>query len=426
MTTLMKDSGIDWIGEIPENWKVKRVKDIVNLRGGGIDKKIIEGEKIVNLVNFTDVFKLKKLDNNLDYMQVSCREDKISNVSLIKNDLLITPSSETAKEIGIVNIVLEDLINSVYSYHILRMRLKDKKNSAKFLYYYFNSKFSKFQFENKALGITRVTLSRGDINENILFVPPLETQKKIADYLDVEVSLLDKQVSLLERKYALLGDYKDALIFETVTQGLDKAVPMKDSGIDWIGKIPEEWRIKRVKDIFNIGRGVVIAASELKKEPDEKNIYPVYSSATEKNGVIGYLEDYKFDEDLITWTTDGVNAGTIFKRSGKFNCTNVCGTLKAKEKKKINLNYFKFMLISQTRFYKRPDINGAKIMNNEMARIIVSVPPLETQQKIADYLDVEVEKLDKQRELIKRKVELLKEYKEALIFEVVTGKKEVK
>lgn len=195
---------------------------------------------------------------------------------------------------------------------------------------------------------------------------------------------------------------------------------MKDSGIDWIGKIPEEWRIKRVKDIFNIGRGVVIAASELKKEPDEKNIYPVYSSATEKNGVIGYLEDYKFDEDLITWTTDGVNAGTIFKRSGKFNCTNVCGTLKAKEKKKINLNYFKFMLISQTRFYKRPDINGAKIMNNEMARIIVSVPPFETQQKIADYLDVEVSKLDKQVSLLERKYALLGDYKDALIFETVT------
>ena len=195
---------------------------------------------------------------------------------------------------------------------------------------------------------------------------------------------------------------------------------MKDSGIDWIGKIPEEWRIKRVKDIFNIGRGVVIAASELKKEPDEKNIYPVYSSATEKNGVIGYLEDYKFDEDLITWTTDGVNAGTIFKRSGKFNCTNVCGTLKAKEKKKINLNYFKFMLISQTRFYKRPDINGAKIMNNEMARIIVSVPPLETQKKIADYLDVEVSLLDKQVSLLERKYALLGDYKDALIFETVT------
>lgn len=213
----MKDSGVDWIGEIPENWKVKRVKDIINLRGGGIDKKIIEDEKMVNLVNFIDVFKHKKLDNNLDYMMVSCREDKIKNVSLMKNDLLITPSSETAKDIGIVNIVLEDLINSVYSYHILRMRLKNKNNSAKYLYYYFNSKFSRFQFENKALGITRVTLSRGDINENIVFIPPLETQKQIADYLDIEVTKLDKQRELIKKKVELLKQYKEALIFEVVT-----------------------------------------------------------------------------------------------------------------------------------------------------------------------------------------------------------------
>lgn len=430
MTTLMKDSGIDWIGEIPENWKVKRVKDIVNLRGGGIDKKIIEGEKIVNLVNFTDVFKLKKLDNNLDYMQVSCREDKISNVSLIKNDLLITPSSETAKEIGIVNIVLEDLINSVYSYHILRMRLKDKKNSAKFLYYYFNSKFSKFQFENKALGITRVTLSRGDINENILFVPPLETQQKIAEYLDVEVSKLDKQVSLLERKYALLGDYKEALIFETVTQGINKNVAMKDSGIDWIGKIPEGWEIKRLKDLYELKKGVNAGKFnfEYVRSAENKGEYPVYSGQTENNGVMGRINTFEYDDNkgAILTTTVGAKAMTVRKVIGKYSLSQNCGLLI--NKRKGNISYSYYLVYAAFSYAKSmiPNHMQPSFRKEDLNNIYVPYVNLETQQKIADYLDVEVEKLDKQRELIKRKVELLKEYKEALIFEVVTGKKEVK
>lgn len=447
MTTLMKDSGIDWIGKIPENWKVKRVKDIVNLRGGGIDKKIIEGEKIVNLVNFTDVFKLKKLDNNLDYMQVSCREDKISNVSLIKNDLLITPSSETAKEIGIVNIVLEDLINSVYSYHILRMRLKDKKNSAKFLYYYFNSKFSKFQFENKALGITRVTLSRGDINENILFVPPLETQQKIAEYLDVEVSKLDKQVSLLERKYALLGDYKDALIFETVTQGLDKSVLMKDSGIDWIGQIPEGWKVKRLKNmISNLGGGNY--GFDIETLDKESVLSKCFSISDFKNGNLNSKNLNEIKMDRVYEKNNTIKKGTLLIEKCGGTKANPVGRIIIVEdnvsayytnfvqgvrvNKFMNSKYLHYQL--QTSYNLRLHMNNVKqttgIQNFNFIKfaseIIFLNPPLETQQKIADYLDVEVEKLDKQRELIKRKVELLKEYKEALIFEVVTGKKEVK
>ena len=420
MTTLMKDSGIDWIGKVSEGWKVKRLKDICKITRGGSPRPIQDylttnNENSIPWIKISDATKVKKIIVETENFIIN--KGATNGNTVYKGELIVSNSASP----GIPRFVSQ---KSCVHDGWLILRKFDKNIDKNFMFYLIET--IRNDLKNEGSGTIFINLSIEILSNKAVRFPPLETQKKIADYLDVEVSRLDKQVSLLERKYALLGDYKEALIFETVTQGLDKAVPMKDSGIDWIGKIPEEWRIKRVKDIFNIGRGVVIAASELKKEPDEKNIYPVYSSATEKNGVIGYLEDYKFDEDLITWTTDGVNAGTIFKRSGKFNCTNVCGTLKAKEKKKINLNYFKFMLISQTRFYKRPDINGAKIMNNEMARIIVSVPPLETQQKIADYLDVEVEKLDKQRELIKRKVELLKEYKEALIFEVVTGKKEVK
>ena len=100
-----------------------------------------------------------------------------------------------------------------------------------------------------------------------------------------------------------------------------------DSGIEWIGKIPNDWKIVQVKNLFNIGRGRVISQEEL----IEDGKYPVYSSQTKNNGCLGYISTYDFDRTQITWTTDGANAGTIFLRSVKHNCTNVCGTLNLKE-----------------------------------------------------------------------------------------------
>ena len=93
---------------------------------------------------------------------------------------------------------------------------------------------------------------------------------------------------------------------------------MKDSGIEWIGEIPQEWDIVRVKHIFNIGRGRVIAQYEL-----EEAGFPVYSSQTQNDGCLGYISTFDYDCSQLTWTTDGANAGTVFLRDGKHNCTNV-------------------------------------------------------------------------------------------------------
>lgn len=213
----MKDSGIEWLGEIPEHWEVKRIKNLISLKGGGADKKIIASEKTVSLVNFVDVYKGKVLDNKLEYMKVSCPEHKISQINLRKNDLLITPSSETRDDIGVANIVVEDLNNTVFSYHILRMRLKDKTNSANYLKYLLNSKQQRFQYSEKATGTTRVTLSRDDILTNYLYLPTKSEQKQIADHLDKECGIIDTKVNYYRKKAKLLKEYKQSLIYEAVT-----------------------------------------------------------------------------------------------------------------------------------------------------------------------------------------------------------------
>lgn len=189
----------------------------------------------------------------------------------------------------------------------------------------------------------------------------------------------------------------------------------KDSGVEWLGDIPEEWKITKVKHLFNLGRGRVISQEELKDNAE----FPVYSSQTKNNGVLGYINTFDFDCTQITWTTDGANAGTVFLREGKHNCTNVCGTLQPRNRNE-NLEYFTNTLQYATTFYKRPDTNGAKIMNGEMSEIYLTFPPFKEQQQIAKFLDNATQKMNilitKQEKLI----ELLKEKRQSVISHAVT------
>lgn len=189
----------------------------------------------------------------------------------------------------------------------------------------------------------------------------------------------------------------------------------KDSGIEWLGDIPSHWGIKKVKHLFNIGRGRVISQEELM----DNGLYPVYSSQTQNNGCLGYINSFDFDCDQLTWTTDGANAGTVFIRSGKHNCTNVCGTLQIKNNS-ISLDFPYYTLQYAAQFYKRPDTNGAKIMNNEMADISLTAPPLKEQTQVANFLDHETAKIDSLIEKQQQLIQLLKEKRQAVISHAVT------
>lgn len=189
---------------------------------------------------------------------------------------------------------------------------------------------------------------------------------------------------------------------------------MKDSGIEWIGEIPEGWELTKVKRIFDIGRGRVISQQELTSVG-----YPVYSSQTKNNGCLGYISTYDFDKSQLTWTTDGVNAGTVFLREGKHNCTNVCGTLAPKNDTN-DLRYSKYALEYIAFYHKRADINGFKIMNNEMAEIELLLPPLFEQQNIANYLDFKCSQTQSILEQSLLSIEEYKKLKQSVITQAVT------
>jgi type I restriction enzyme S subunit len=189
----------------------------------------------------------------------------------------------------------------------------------------------------------------------------------------------------------------------------------KDSGIIGLDKIPQNWNAQRVKFLFYLGRGRVISQEELINEGE----YPVYSSQTKDNGCLGFINTFDFDCKQITWTTDGANAGTVFLRDGKHNCTNVCGTLQPKNESN-NIEYLLYCLQYVTQFYKRPDTNGAKIMNGEMGEIFVTLPSKSEQDLIVNFLDHETAKIDTLIEKQRRLIELLKEKRQAVISHAVT------
>ena len=193
---------------------------------------------------------------------------------------------------------------------------------------------------------------------------------------------------------------------------------MKDSGIEWIGDIPKNWIVMPIKYYFSVGRGRVISVNDL--HDDGK--YPVYSSQTENNGCFGYLRTYDFSGPAITWTTDGAKAGTVFFRDGKYNCTNVCGILKIKNqyKQTSDLHFLTYAISVVAFANKRYDINGFKIMNNEMANIRYAIPPYEEQQKIATFLDKKCTEIDALTKDIEKQIENLQQYKKSVITESVT------
>ena len=188
----------------------------------------------------------------------------------------------------------------------------------------------------------------------------------------------------------------------------------KSSKFLWFDKLPENWIEGKIKYLFEISRGRVISQLELKPEA----IYPVYSSQTKNDGCLGHIETFDYEGEMLTWTTDGANAGSVFQRKGQFNCTNVCGILIPKQE--LNLRYYFYYVDFITQFYKRPDTNGAKIMSNEMAEIHCFIPSTEEQTTIASFLDYKTNLIDATIEKKKRLMELLKEKRQAVINEAVT------
>ena len=411
-----KNSGIEWLEQIPEHWDLIRLKDLGLLQNGISKSKEYFGKGFPFLGYgniYNDRIELKHIKN----LANSTTEDQ-RNYSVLGGDVFFTRTSETIDEIGIASTCINTVEKATFSGFAIRLRPNKNKINKYFSRFYFRANINRVFLSSKMNSVTRASLSQNVLNNLPTILPPIKEQKAIANYLETKTTGIDEKRSLLTQKIEHYKELRKSIINQAVTKGLDKNIELKDSGINWIGQIPEHWELVRIKDIFSISRGRVIGKTELK----DKGLYPVYSSQTKNNGVLGYINTFDFNTDLLTWTTDGVNAGTVFRRNGKFNCTNICGSLTPIKKKRISLEYFTYSVQESTQHNKRIDTNGAKIMSNEMAIIDIVFPPLKEQQQIAIYLDSQTKQIDKIVINIQQQIQTLKELRKTLINDVVTGK----
>jgi len=194
---------------------------------------------------------------------------------------------------------------------------------------------------------------------------------------------VDEKIEGLEKKYELFSEYKKGVMRKIFSQ----EIRFKNEN----GKQYPDWEEKKISEIFEITRGYVLATGKIKNVPNNEFRYPVYSSQTARNGLLGYYDKYLF-ENCITWTTDGANAGDVNFRHGKFYCTNVCGVLKD-DNGYANLCIAE-ILNRNTRNYVSY-VGNPKLMNNVMSMIKITIPKsIEEQQKIADFLTLLDNKID--------------------------------
>lgn len=285
----------------------------------------------------------------------------------------------------------------------------------KYLYYYLIA--NKIEISQLSTGNVVPILNGSRLKNFIIFDDSNEVLNRITNYLDKTCFKIEHNITALEKKSILLDEYKNALIYETVTKGLDKNSEMKDSGVEWIGHVPSHWNISRVKNILtNLNKSIFASGDS---DDGEYNFY-VSGKKIKK------ISKFNLDKTAILLPTGGTFITHFNDNERCAYSTDVLALLL--KNKNYNLKFYYYLFSSSESFFNKELFygSGLKHLNRKgLFSTIVPVPLLKEQNNIVNYLDIETNKIEKQIELINKKVELLKEYKQSLIYEAVTGQLDI-
>jgi type I restriction enzyme, S subunit len=437
-----KDSGIEWIGEIPSHWDSVRLCYLGNFSSSGIDKKINPDEELVKIINFTDIYNNPKgvLDSSIDYMIVSTTPNKKAEHSVVKGDLIFLPSSETYEDLGKSAIVNEEMENVSFSYHVIRLNFTTELAHG-FKKYLTNNYQVLNQFSSNGQGTTRKIIGRNVFRNIKIVIPPIEEQTTIANYLDQKTTQIDDLIAKKERLIQLLEEERTAIINQAVTKGLDPNVPMKDSGIEWLGEIPEHWEVYRIDWVSNIVRGntgfkkdelldngdyVALQYGKTYKVDivDDSFNFFVNSEFYKENQVVS-----KGDTILISTSETVEDLGhTCYYDNERIGLIGGEQIL-LKPNRQILYEKYLYQYAKQFSLVLKKYARGLKVFRfstHDLKQIFIGIPSVQEQIEIAHFLDRETIRIDTLCRNMKQEIDLLKEYKTALISEVVTGKVDVR
>lgn len=293
------NSVLEWTSNLPDSWEVKPLKSIAAYSVSNVDKIPSDDEEPVMLCNYTDVYKNDYINLGIDFMRSTATVKEVEKFGLQIGDVLITKDSESWDDIAIPALVVETDKNLLCGYHLAMIRPDADKIYGAFLFRCLQSKTLRIQLELASTGVTRYGLPKGEIGNFILPLPPLPTQRRIAAYLDRETAHIDTLIAAKERLLLLMAEKRQALIARAVTRGLDEAVTLKDSGVAWLGEVPEGWEVERTKWLFKernqrseAGEEELLTVSHITgiTSRSEKNVYMFEAETTE-----GYKVAYPND-----------------------------------------------------------------------------------------------------------------------------------
>ena len=431
-----KDAGIEWIGKVPEGWGVKKIKHSTYVKGRvgwhGLNSNdfINEGPILVTGTDFSN----GKIDWSTCYHVSVEHYDKDPFIQLKENDLLITKDGSIGKVAIVQGLEGQATLNSGV---FVTRPLKNQYLTA-YLYWILNSSvFSCFIDYNKT-GSTVLHLYQ-DTFENFSFpIPPIQEQKTVCYYLDRQTTQIDDLISKKQKLIELLKEERAAIINQAVTKGLNPDAPMKDSGIEWLGEIPEHWEVKRLKYIARITLGKMLT------NVDKGGYhYRSYLRAQNINWEKVNVEDLKkmwFSKDELHQYRLNKN-DLLVSEGGEVGRTSIwdeeieeCYIQNSVHKvtmKPTNDPFFflyTFCLYGEKGVFESvvSRISIAHLTKEKLKETVFPVPPNDEQERISKFISAETTKIDQTTSKIEKQIDLLQEYRTALISEAVTGKIDVR
>ncbi|MFU2206275.1 restriction endonuclease subunit S [Streptococcus pluranimalium] len=441
--TKMKASGIDWIGEIPEEWGVTKFKYLFNTNKGLSITKENLVEVGVPVISYGQIHSKygKFVDLEKDSLPFVSKSFLANTSALLQQgDFVFADTSEDIVGSGNFSTRLDDNGYLFAGYHTIKASLKkSEQNDFRYFMHLFDSLLFRRQVQSKVRGIKVFSITQSILQNCDVLVPSLAEQKCIADYLDKKVAQLDKVKALLEEQIEMLQDYRQSLIYDTVTKGLDKTVPMKDSGVDWIGEIPEGWEVKRLKYVLQTP--LQYGANATGDNYDET--LPRYIRITDIDSN-GNLKDtgrqslnereafpYILKDGDVLFARSGATVGKTFLYRETYGKSAFAGYLiKAEVNQKMILPEY---LVYYTQSYlfdiwKEQSFIQSTIQNigadkyNNLQIVLCSITE---QAEIIEYLNNKVSKINQMIAIKQEQIENINQQRQTLIYDVVTGKKRI-
>ncbi|MEO8239733.1 MAG: restriction endonuclease subunit S [Flavobacterium sp.] len=412
-----KPSGVEWLGDIPEHWELRRLKFLLNgkLKYGANESGIEYAFNLPRYVRITDFGQDGKLSEN-NKLSLSWKN---GNDYLLKDgDILFARSGATVGKNYQFKKSISVEENYCYAGYLIKAEANENLILNNYLYLYTNSdSFNKWK-ESVIIKATIENIGADKYNQLPVILPPLQEQTTIAEFLEDKTSKIDQAIAIKQQQIDLLKERRQILIHKAVTQGINPAVKLKDSGVEWIGEIPEHWEVRRFKFLCDITTG-----SKNTEDKVENGKYPFYvrSQKPEK------INSYTFDGEAILTAGDGAGVGKVFHYlNEKFDF----------HQRVYKFSHFKNIKGKLLYYYLKNNfhnvaLNGEAKSTVDSLRLpliqnfLVTIPPMKEQIEIINKIEIANKKIATAISLKEQEIEKLKEYKSSLIDGVVTGKVKV-